>query len=657
MGINCSIIKVSIIWSLVILALLSIATQASELQGPKGTPEQDNLFEMPLEELMSITVTTSKRAESLYNAPGVVTVYTKEEIKRFGARTLFDILNQLPSVYATGSYLFPYNVPSVRGDLPTHTNNHTLILINGRPLRESNSGGWNFPVYMAYPIDMIERIELVRGPGSVLYGTNAYTGVINIITKTGTEDAKWEFFGQTGSHNYRRTNVTQTGTIGKIKMANVFEYTGADGWDFAAVDEVGTWKSTNVDKKSFSFASNMRWKDVTTDLYWTRQEAMHMGVRPAWALPSNNNEIVSDRVFFNLGIEHQFSENVRLDSHFTYNYSNIYWQQKVTNHKSEDFLGEFTLHVKPTNKMNLIGGFVFEVLTAPELSNSPVPKYNERPLSAYAQADYFVTENLKIIGGMQWNKPDGGRSEVITRAGVIYHFNNNWGIKLLRGEAFRAPWLCETVIQYPGVLIGNPALQPESIITYDTQLFFHDKNTEVSVTYFRSKLEDLITRVSTGGTPTYENGGVQRFWGIEFEGKKYFNNNLYLLGSFTYQDNKQSNDLVPSLVPSMMGKVGLGYDRAKLKMGLFYTYFSTPPKITSASQVNPDPKAVNWITANLNYDITEYLSLKKAQCELTLSIENLLDEDVDHPEYSRRRINSIPFARGMSIFGGVRILF
>ena len=81
-----------------------------------------------------------------------------------------------------------HNVPAVRGDLPTHTNNHTLLLINGRPVRESNSGGWNFPVYMAYPIDMIERIEFVRGPGSVLYGTNAYTGVINVITKEGRNE-------------------------------------------------------------------------------------------------------------------------------------------------------------------------------------------------------------------------------------------------------------------------------------------------------------------------------------------------------------------------------------------------------------------------------------------------------------------------------------
>jgi outer membrane receptor for ferrienterochelin and colicins len=611
---------------------------------------------MSLEELMGITVTASKRAEPVYNAPGIVTVYTKEEIKRFGARTLFDVLNQLPRVYCTGSYLFPNNVPSVRGDLPTHTNNHTLILINGRPVRESNSGGWNFPVYMAYPVDMIERIELVRGPCSPLYGSNAYTGVINVITKTGTEDTKWEFFGQTGSHNYRRTNVTQTGTAGKIKMANVFQYTGADGWDFAMVDETGTWKSTDVDNKSFSFASHMRWKDVTTDLYCAREEAMHVGVMPRWALPTNNHEIVSNRVFFNLGIEHEFSENVRLDSHFTYNYSDIYWQQRVTNHKSEDFLGEFTLHVKPTNKMNLIGGFVYEVLTAPKLPNSPVPKYNEKPLGAYAQADYLVTDNLKLIGGIQWNKPDGGKSDVVTRAGVVYHFNKNWGIKLLRGEAFRAPWLSETVIQHP-VLIGNSSLQPETIITYDAQVFYHNKDIEASLTYFCSTLKDLITRVSTGGTPTYDNGGSQKFNGIEFEGKKYFNDNLHLLGSVTYQDSKQTNDLVPSLAPLIMGKVGLGYDRSKLKMGLFYTYFSNPPKIASASQVNPDPDAVNWITANLDYDITEYLSLKKAKCEVTLSIENLLDEEVDHPEFSRRNINSTPFARGMSIYGGVRILF
>jgi len=71
----------------------------------------------------------------------------------------------------------------VRGDIQSQLSNHILVLLNGRPVRESLLGGLNFPFFSAFPVEMIERKELVRGPGSVLYGTNAYSGIVNVITR------------------------------------------------------------------------------------------------------------------------------------------------------------------------------------------------------------------------------------------------------------------------------------------------------------------------------------------------------------------------------------------------------------------------------------------------------------------------------------------
>lgn len=144
----------------------------------------DVFDDMSLEDLLSVEiVTASKKAESLSDAPGVVTVITAGEIRAFGATNLMDALQRVPGLQPISSHLFVQNVASMRGDLMTHTDNHVLILLDGRPVREGLLGGTNSPVYTGFPIDMIERVEVIRGPGSVLYGTNAFTGVVNIITK------------------------------------------------------------------------------------------------------------------------------------------------------------------------------------------------------------------------------------------------------------------------------------------------------------------------------------------------------------------------------------------------------------------------------------------------------------------------------------------
>jgi outer membrane receptor protein involved in Fe transport len=132
---------------------------------------------MSLEQLLTIKVTTpSKRAETPVEAPGVFSVITADEIAGFGANSLFDVLERAPSVQTLGSSLFPRNLAVMRGDLRSLFDDHVLILFDGRPIRESINGGVDSPFFTAFPVEMIERIEIVRGPGSVLYGTNAFVG-------------------------------------------------------------------------------------------------------------------------------------------------------------------------------------------------------------------------------------------------------------------------------------------------------------------------------------------------------------------------------------------------------------------------------------------------------------------------------------------------
>jgi outer membrane receptor protein involved in Fe transport len=638
--------------ALALMVLVTSGAAPCSLAQQQDPNQPKDLFNMSLEELMEIKVTAvSKRAESVFGTPGIVTVITKDEIRRFGAKNLLDVLDRLPSVYTTGSYMFGQNIASVRGDLATHHNNHTLVLINGRPVRESIQGGLNYPLFTAYPIEMIERIECVRGPGSVFYGTNAFTGIINIITKGGSKP-ELNLTAEGGSFGYYSSTIAGGNSSDDFDFFGALHQIHEDGAHWSAIDEAGVHGSLSSREEIASTAAHIESGPVTFDLFCTRQEANHFGRAPLWSLPGD--EIDTKRVFADLGYNLPVNDTWRLEPHATFNYNRFVIESGALYHQSRDVLGEITLFGQPTNKLDIVAGYIIEHLATPQSRRSSIGKYSQVALSAYGEAGYQILENTRVITGGQWNEPEDGDGDFISRFGAIVDITPKWGMKLLCGEAFRAPWPGETLISNP-VLVGNPNLKPEKVRTGDIQLFYHDRKGEFAATYFLSTMEEMIIRDTSVSPPSYRNGGEADFWGIELEGKRHLGAKLYALGSVTHQESKEDSGINPSSVPNTMGKLGLGYDNEDVSAGIFYTYYSTPPSMPGASEVNPDPGDVHWITANVNLDITNSLNLDKGTAVLTFRVENLLDQDVDQPEFNRRNINSLPVETGIAFYAGMRL--
>lgn len=143
---------------------------------------EDNLFEMSLDELLDMEiVSTSKVAVSSKETPGIVTVWTRAELERFGMDSLSDVLALTPG-FSIGRALsiLPHDSILVRGTLNL-SNQNVLILLDGHRLNDGLTGG-AMMFFSDFPISRIERIEVIRGPGSALYGANAFMGVVNIIT-------------------------------------------------------------------------------------------------------------------------------------------------------------------------------------------------------------------------------------------------------------------------------------------------------------------------------------------------------------------------------------------------------------------------------------------------------------------------------------------
>ncbi len=644
-----------VIWGLI------VAIQ-SPLLAQKTDPAED-LFEMDIEDLLFLDIevsVASKKAESLIEAPGVVVVVPREESEVYGDRNLHQLLQRQPSLYTRGSYPYLHNLTSFRGDMPTHVDLHTLVLLNGRPIRESGFGGLDFPVYMTFPIAGLDSVELVRGPGSVLYGTNAFTGVVNLKPRAIPEQNEFSVSGMGGSYGYYKTDVTAGGRSGKLGYVTSIRIAGQQGYDYSMVDGLGVYGSQNDENKSFSGMVHLERGGFTFDAFAVNFETFHLGSIPWWSLPYHKWD--TNKLFANAGYRVSLDDRTNLELNLTYNlqensFANV---TQTVGLNTSDVLGEVTLFTNPIDHLNVTLGYLQEYRSNYKVDEDyyqSIPTYHHQPQSVYAQADYKIGESAKLIAGTQWNESSQGYEGFVSRYGVIFTPFKKWGLKLLRGEAFRAPFALETDL-YDTMLVGNHNLKPEEVTTYDAQLFYQDRKTYAAVTYFNSVIEQLIIRDTSVIPTSFKNGGEQKFDGIEFEAKRFLTSHWHVLGSAMYQNNKQTSDLNPSTVPDYMFKLGTGYTWDYGTASVFYSYFAKPPRLASEVVVNPEPDALNLLSFNLCIDPSRWLNIPKGRASLTFRIENLFDEDIWVPEFNRGgNPNSLPDGPGITFYAGLTVNF
>ena len=139
---------------------------------PEDAAPAKDLYSMDLASLLNMKVTTaSKFSENLADAPGVMEVVTKDELRRFGGMTLGEILDRVPGLSTTTASFTDRSMVAARGDQTQINGGHILFLINGRPTREVLEGGIISDLLESFPVNILERIEVILGPGSVLYGS------------------------------------------------------------------------------------------------------------------------------------------------------------------------------------------------------------------------------------------------------------------------------------------------------------------------------------------------------------------------------------------------------------------------------------------------------------------------------------------------------
>ena len=539
-----------IIWTtaLAVFLFLTPFTYAEE--------DSPNLSEMSVEELMNVDVPTINGAckfeQKITDAPAAVSLITADEIRKYGYRTLADVLRSVRGFYTT--YDRNYHYLGLRGfNRPGDYNSRVLMLIDGHRINdnlyETAAIGTEFPL----DIDLIDRIEIIRGPSSSLYGTSAFFGVINIITRNGKDMKGGEVALSAGSqetYNGRASYGTKYANGIETLMSGTFYQSGGKkNLYYAAYDapETNNGIAENSDRdRSVSFFAKTTLRDLTlTAAYVNRVKEIPTGSYGA-LFNDDRNQSLDAHGYVDLKYTLRMDRQDELTARFyldDYRYRGDYifeganpGDPSVVDRDRSDgqWVGGELLYTRRFMQQHLVtcgteGRYNIRQDQQNYEDGSPSKNLDSSETSHsfafYAQDEYHILPNLIVNVGVRFDKYSNFGSTTNPRLALIYKPLDRSIIKLLYGSAFRAPNVYELYYGDNGVSQKpNPDLKPETIRTYEIVYEqYIGEHLRSSLGGFFYRVHDLITQETDPGDGLLifrNSGGSEALGGeAEIEGK------------------------------------------------------------------------------------------------------------------------------------------
>ncbi len=605
----------------------------------------------------------------VFKAPSVASMITKEEIEAMGATTLDEILETVPGlhVYPSGLNIF-CPIWSIRG-IQSKINPQALLLMNGIPLTQNYNGGR--PWVYRMPVSMISRVEIVRGPGSAVHGADAFSGVINVITKDnfeidgtriggrygsfetydvwlqhGGQYKGWDIWGgievqdSEGDHDriiekdymdamglsafsntpgYLGTEYTVIQTNLGIRKDNVtFQFFGS--WRDSAMGPGGLQAITygnDVDETDLMFDLTWRDKNFTSD--WDLSLRLYYLYMNADAFYQ----------FFPSGFPNKMLGNpILVDNNGGIEVTAFY--ERFNRHNLRFSTGFKAYDTETDQNKNFGAGITNQFGPLVNVGNTPfvfMEDQDRQLVFASIQDEWYITTNLTFTGGVRVDHYSDFGTTINPRAALVWETTYFLTTKLLYGRAFRAPSFGEQYVQNNVVVDGNPNVDPETIDTYELAFDLQPtKDLHGIVSFFYYEAQDLIDAVGSGGpVPVFQNTGEQEGHGFEIELEWDIIDTLKVRSNFAYQrsKNKITDELVPD-APEMQFYLNPHWKFAE-NWSLDGQYY----------WIGEQHRAVGDPRENINdYDLVNLTLRRKniiENLDVALAVRNLFDEDARTP--------------------------
>lgn len=630
-----------------------------------GAAQGDNEYlKMDLTQLMEIEIPSvyaaSKRQQFVTSAPSSVSIITADDIKRYGWRTVADIIKSVRGFYS--SYDRNYNYTGNRGfSRAGDYDTRFLVLIDGHRYNENVYDSAASGTEFVLDIDLIEKIEFIRGPGSSLYGANAFFGVINILTKSGNDIAGYELAGSAARYDSYQGRLSYGETFGNgvdlFLSATAADSKGSSELYYPEFDDPATGNGIARNKDGDEFHSMFAKIELGDFTFQTAFSSRDKAV-PTASYGAAFNEPGSTEDQYGYGeIRYltRLTDQLKLDArgyydHYEYRgyYSYDYadegdpidivvnkdftrgerWGADLQLSGSVDHLNAFVSGVEVRNNSNITQKN-FDI--DPALTGPAAVYLDDRRDSVdwgvFGQGEVQLLDDVVLSAGARYDRYESFGGTTNPRVALVYSPEKETAIKFIYGEAFRAPNSYE-LYYHDDFDTQKPALDldPETITTYEAVLeryFWNNYYATFSV--FHYSIDDLISLVEDqdDGLVVFTNSGKTEANGVEIGLQGSFEAGLRGRVSYAFQDSEdkeQGQKLSNS--PQHLAKLNISVPlvRDDLSAGLEVQYASSRNSVRGV-------KGEDFWVANLTVLFEELIP----NLDITLSVYNLFEEKYGDP--------------------------
>lgn len=646
---------------------------ASNLSFAEEYYEDDLLLLYSGEETFNLSTGTTR---PIRLAPSVASVITAQDIKKMGAVELNDVLKSVPGLNVSLSNMVNNPLFQIRG-IHSRLNTHVLFLINSIPITSLYTGDRNI-VWGGMPVRNISRVEVIRGPGSALYGADAFSGVINIVTKISDENEKLSSGVGSGSFNTKEAWLSHGSKQGELEVAFSLQVSKTDGYDtIIEQDGYGSSGSINTNKEMLDTRLELNqnnWKfrmgfqgryDVGSGAgvgnhveNQSKSQSKRFNSDLTYhnpAFSSDNWDLNAQLSFYDttheapepyllsppppvsgglLGAPETFERHYRatintlfhgVDKHtfnlgIGYRYGEIY---KVNEGKNFEFNDPNDV----SQGISFLPGGYTQVGDDEEF----MPTKDRKNSFIFVQDEWRFLPDWIVTAGMRYDHYSDFGETFNPRIAVVWATSWNVTTKLLHGEAFRAPSMSELYNRLNPILLGNPELDPEKIRTTELVYIHNDILVDVNVaaTLFYYKMKDMIEfQVDPSGlSSTAQNAGTQTGKGVELEVEWKSSTSFSASAHYAYQE---SRDKMSNSSTGMAPRHSLYVD---LKYKFMDSFDISSQLLHVAKRERTEGDTRSEIDDYSTIDISAQYSPFTSPWKSSLAIHNILDEEVKMPSY------------------------
>jgi iron complex outermembrane receptor protein len=572
-------------------SIFNLTPAFSEENSESKAKTEEIMEELRWLQAESIITIATKRAIPINRAPGIATVITAKQIKQMGFRTLVDILKTIPGFDVTMNNIGTRQI-TVRG-LGFLNSERVRVLIDGHSVNDPYWGGAmnNFDDLV---VENIKRLEVIRGPGSALYGKNAFVGVINVVTKD-TEDIdgfQWTASGE--SFDTQNYNMLFGKEYGDLKVSGFFDYFDTEGFsrkierdnEFPNPWSMSPGRSQN-EKEKTDLNLKLSYKNLEIKgKYMKKRREGYIGVGGAL---TDENDLKDTYVFAELTYNNlSLGEKLNMIPKVYYDrydfdwlleslpdgylgiYPNGFQGLTALTLNTLGFEDQFNYDVFDGNRLTF--GFQYEWLHQhnarysrltfdPSNNFSPIDpprdfsrdfpftrdKATRQIWSLYLQDEWNITENIDLTVGVRHDQFTRFGGATNPRFGLVWRFIEDAHLKFLFATAFRAPNFREMFLKNNPLIVGNTSLDPEKINTYEFEIGYDfTKHISGSMNFFFNRIRDIIVLEPLAGSTKqkYQNKGGNRIKGVEAEIRASFgnDNDNYAYANYTFQKAEETSN-------------------------------------------------------------------------------------------------------------------